>query len=63
MARCSSCSQNAQGAGREIELGNIQLDLAGIYRAGYLVATISRSSISNTNVAPGLIRGGWPLSR
>ena len=29
---------------------------------GYL-ATISRSSISNTNVAPGLMRGGRPLSR
>lgn len=63
MARCPSCSKNAQGAGHEIELGNIQVDPVGTYRAGYLVATISRSSMSNTNVAPGLIRGGRPLSR
>ena len=27
------------------------------------LAAISRSSTSNTNVAPGLIRGGRPLSR
>jgi hypothetical protein len=33
------------------------------YCARYLEATISRSSMSNTNVAPGLIRGGRPLSR
>lgn len=58
-----SCSQNAHGAGHEIELDISPLDLAGTYRAGYLVATISRSSMSNTNVAPGLIRGGRPLSR
>jgi hypothetical protein len=35
----------------------------GLIARSYLVAMISRSSISNTNVAPGLIRGGRPLSR
>jgi hypothetical protein len=63
VARCPSCLQIAHGAGHETELGNSQLDLMGTYPAGYFVATISRSSISNTNVAPGLIRGGRPLSR
>ena len=63
MTRRPSCSQNTHSAGHESELENVQLALVGACCADYLAATISRSSMSNTNVAPGLIRGGRPLSR
>ena len=51
---------------REVERDMLPLDrmgmAEGIYFAGATGATISRSSTSNTNVAPGLIVGGAPLS-
>jgi hypothetical protein len=46
----------------EVERENFPLDLVNVIVRNYLAATISRSSTSNTNVAPGLIVGGAPLS-
>ena len=46
----------------EVEQDSTPLDLVRTRMRNYLAATISRSSISNINVAPGLIRGGRPLS-
>jgi hypothetical protein len=59
-------SFDARREGYEVERGTFPLDLMQTYCAGLpglLGVMISRSSISNTNVAPGLIRGGLPLSR
>ena len=47
---------------QKVERDRLPLNLVKTTVRDYL-ATISRSSISNTNVAPGLIRGGRPLSR
>jgi hypothetical protein len=55
-------SLDACGEGHEVEQDSTPLDLVRTRVRNYLAATISRSSISNTNVAPGLIRGGRPLS-
>jgi hypothetical protein len=46
----------------EVERDTLPLDLMRIVVRDYLAATISRSSISNTNVAPGLMIGGRPPS-
>jgi len=56
-------SFDARREGYEVERGTFLLDLMRTYCVELLGAMISRSSISNTNVAPGLIRGGRPLSR
>ena len=55
-------NQDARSEGTTVERETVPLDLVRTTVQDYL-ATISRSSISNTNVAPGLIRGGRPLSR
>ncbi len=49
--------------GPKVEQETALLDLVQPTERDYFAASISRSSISNTNVAPGLIRGGKPLSR
>ena len=46
----------------EVEREILPLDLVNVIVRNYLAATISRSSTSNTSVAPGLMRGGAPLS-
>jgi hypothetical protein len=47
----------------EIERDILPLDLmSAIVRTYFAAGTISRSSTSNTNVAPGLMLGGAPLS-
>jgi len=46
----------------EVERDTLPLDLMRIVVRDYLAATISRSSTSNTNVAPGLMIGGRPPS-
>jgi hypothetical protein len=46
----------------EVERETVPLDLVRTTEQNYLAATISRSSTSKTNVAPGLIVGGAPLS-
>jgi hypothetical protein len=46
----------------EVERDILPLDPVKVAVNNYLAATISRSSTSNTNVAPGLIEGGAPLS-
>ncbi len=61
--RFTRVNGDARGKRYEVEQGSTPLDLVRTNARNYLAATISRSSISNTNVAPGLIRGGRPLSR
>jgi hypothetical protein len=55
--------KNARREVHEVERALSRSTSCGLILQNYLVAMISRSSISNTNVAPGLIKGGKPLSR
>jgi hypothetical protein len=60
--RFTRVNGDARSKRHEVEQDGTPLDLIRTTAQDYL-ATISRSSISNTNVAPGLIKGGRPLSR